>query len=247
MGEAGLPTRILNPVLGRSFTYASPLSYEPTAVGQVTARTLREEYSLDELEQITPFFVGLTRNTGDLPAPSIYNQLLAAAKIRAVYVPWAGRRAIPAKLVRDPAMGNRGIALAQTFSRSGFSFADVAEKAAKSCGIMDTLWRHRGRWYGGWKLGESTLAALKRLTGGRKPGIQLSGGGAIRGPLSALLIKHGYSLVSQRHARADLVVALESNTTAPDAPFITCGSITVDRRELHQDLARRQIEVWLNA
>src|SRR5208337_1306617 len=102
-------------------------------VGQVTARTLREEYGLNELEQSTPFFVGLTRATNDLPAPGIYNQLLAAAGARAVYVPWAGRRAIPAKLVRDPAMGNRGIALAQTFSSSAFSLADVAEKEAKSC------------------------------------------------------------------------------------------------------------------
>ncbi|HEX7286697.1 MAG TPA: type I 3-dehydroquinate dehydratase [Candidatus Angelobacter sp.] len=55
MGREGLPTRIVAPILGRSFTYASPAGQEGTAAGQPDARTLRETYRLDELDRDTRF------------------------------------------------------------------------------------------------------------------------------------------------------------------------------------------------
>jgi 3-dehydroquinate dehydratase type I len=50
MGEQGLPLRIMAPILGRSFTYASPSGYAGTASGQIEARILREVWRLDQLE-----------------------------------------------------------------------------------------------------------------------------------------------------------------------------------------------------
>jgi 3-dehydroquinate dehydratase/shikimate dehydrogenase len=42
MGEEGFPSRLMAPLLGQSFTYASPSGHEGTAPGQPTARTLRQ-------------------------------------------------------------------------------------------------------------------------------------------------------------------------------------------------------------
>jgi 3-dehydroquinate dehydratase type I len=50
MGQEGIPTRIMAPLVGQSFTYASPLGHNGTAAGQPDARFLREIYHLDQLE-----------------------------------------------------------------------------------------------------------------------------------------------------------------------------------------------------
>jgi 3-dehydroquinate dehydratase type I len=54
MGKEGLPLRIMAPILGRSFTYASPADHEGTASGQLDASILREILHLDQLEIKAP-------------------------------------------------------------------------------------------------------------------------------------------------------------------------------------------------
>ncbi len=59
MGEQGLPLRIMAPILGRSFTYASPTGHAGTASGQLQARILREIFRLEQLE-ISPLLASGT-------------------------------------------------------------------------------------------------------------------------------------------------------------------------------------------
>jgi 3-dehydroquinate dehydratase type I len=44
MGELGIPSRVLSPILGAYFTFASPYIGKETAIGQVPVRDLRALY-----------------------------------------------------------------------------------------------------------------------------------------------------------------------------------------------------------
>ena len=79
MGPEGLPTRIMAPILGRSFTYASPAGHAGTASGQPDSRTLREIYRLDELDSNTRFVFD-SGVAGDREPP--------AEGTNAVCIPW---------------------------------------------------------------------------------------------------------------------------------------------------------------
>jgi 3-dehydroquinate dehydratase / shikimate dehydrogenase len=88
MGREGGPTRIIAPVAGRSFTYASPASHEGTAFGQLDARTLREIYRLDQLDATTDFILAFVAEEHAATAAERYNRALAASGVNAVYIPW---------------------------------------------------------------------------------------------------------------------------------------------------------------
>ncbi len=52
MGKEGLSSRIVSPILGRSFTYATPLGHEGTGEGQPDAATLRTQLTTCTYEEI---------------------------------------------------------------------------------------------------------------------------------------------------------------------------------------------------
>jgi 3-dehydroquinate dehydratase/shikimate dehydrogenase len=101
MGREGVPTRIIGPVAGRSFTYASPASHEGTALGQLDARTLREIYRLDQLDADTDFILGFVTEEHAAATAERSNRALAASEINAVYVPWTLAEGNLAKQCRE--------------------------------------------------------------------------------------------------------------------------------------------------
>jgi 3-dehydroquinate dehydratase/shikimate dehydrogenase len=89
MGNGGVPTRIIGPVVGRSFTYAAQDLNRSTADGQLDARTLREVYHLDNLDSETEFILDIVGKGDAVLSAKRFNQALADAGINAVYIPWS--------------------------------------------------------------------------------------------------------------------------------------------------------------
>ncbi|MGZ4828025.1 MAG: type I 3-dehydroquinate dehydratase [Candidatus Angelobacter sp.] len=97
MGKQGLPTRIMAPILGRSFTYASPSGHDATAPGQLDARTLRKNYRLDDLDFNTKFIFTSCESDrrGETPTANIQDEAWAAGHTKAICVPWPDMAALP--------------------------------------------------------------------------------------------------------------------------------------------------------
>jgi 3-dehydroquinate dehydratase type I len=97
MGKRGLPSRIMAPLLGRSFTYASPSGHDATAPGQLDARTLRNNYRLDDLDFNTKFiFTSAESDDRDeTHTANMQSEALAAGRANAICVPWPDLADLP--------------------------------------------------------------------------------------------------------------------------------------------------------
>jgi 3-dehydroquinate dehydratase/shikimate dehydrogenase len=87
MGEEGLMSRVLGPRAGAAFTFASFSDGAETAIGQVTARTLRDLYRVEQLDQATRIF-GVAGNpiTHSL-SPLMQNTAFRKEGVNAVLLP----------------------------------------------------------------------------------------------------------------------------------------------------------------
>jgi 3-dehydroquinate dehydratase/shikimate dehydrogenase len=87
MGEEGLVSRVLGPRAGAAFTFASFSDGSETAPGQVTARTLRDLYRVDQLDQATRIF-GVAGNPIDHSlSPLMHNTAFRKEGVNAVLLP----------------------------------------------------------------------------------------------------------------------------------------------------------------
>jgi 3-dehydroquinate dehydratase/shikimate dehydrogenase len=90
MGEEGLISRVLGPRAGAAFTFASPSDgsgAEPTAPGQVSARTMFDVYRLDQLDQATRIFGVAGNPIAHSLSPLMQNTVFRREVVNAVMLP----------------------------------------------------------------------------------------------------------------------------------------------------------------
>ena len=232
MGPCGLPTRILGPFAGRSFTYASAPFAAATAAGQLDVQTLREIYRLDKASSATAFIAGFPGPATELSDPVEYNKILAKAGAHMIYVPWRGISTIPL-LLFNSALQTRGMAVHHQWASQIFALVDQVDLEAKNAGIIDTLWKHQERWHAGWKLGEAILNSLRTTSA---PAICVSGGDPRqRQAVENLLKSHRYSVVDRSHAEVSIdLTQMEVSYSGKDR-----------RVSLREHAMQRQLECWL--
>lgn len=85
MGQEGLATRIVGPVIGQSFTYAHAASQLATAPGQFDADTLRNTYRIESLDLKTRFLISDYANSPRRIKQ--LNRFLLLNRVNAIYVP----------------------------------------------------------------------------------------------------------------------------------------------------------------
>jgi 3-dehydroquinate dehydratase / shikimate dehydrogenase len=242
MGAAGLPTRVLGPVAGRSFTYAAPCGSHPTAPGQVDAQTLRQLYRLNELAPDDAMLAGFPGSVSELPGENVYNQALTRTRTQAVYIPWPGVGSIPAPMMRRSIVPTRGISLASPFFRSAMALADVVEKNAADAGTVDTLWQSRSKWIAGWKFGETVLAFLETNADSARTVVVMGNDGPRQAALRRLLTKRGWQVIS----RSQDPSVFQIDVSDPLNTSIRCAGINFSADDLCREMVRRQLECWLN-
>jgi 3-dehydroquinate dehydratase/shikimate dehydrogenase len=87
MGEEGILSRVLGPRAGGSFTFASFSEETETAPGQVDARTLREVYRIEQLDQATRIFGVAGNPIAHSLSPLMHNAAFRREVVNAVMLP----------------------------------------------------------------------------------------------------------------------------------------------------------------
>ena len=87
MGEEGIISRVLGLRAGAAFTFASSGGGEETAPGQVTARTLRDLYRVEQLDQATRIFAVAGNPIAHSLSPLMQNTAFRREGVNAVLLP----------------------------------------------------------------------------------------------------------------------------------------------------------------
>jgi 3-dehydroquinate dehydratase/shikimate dehydrogenase len=87
MGEEGLVSRVLGPRAGAVFTFASSGDGAETAPGQPSARTLRELYRIEQLDQATRIFAVVGNPIAHSLSPLMQNTAFRRESVNAVLLP----------------------------------------------------------------------------------------------------------------------------------------------------------------
>jgi 3-dehydroquinate dehydratase/shikimate dehydrogenase len=87
LGEEGIVSRVLGPRAGGAFTFASFSDGAETAPGQVTARTLRDLYRVEHLDQATRIFGVAGNPIAHSLSPLLHNTAFRRESVNAVLLP----------------------------------------------------------------------------------------------------------------------------------------------------------------
>lgn len=87
MGEEGILSRVLGPRAGAAFTFASFSEGAETAPGQVSARTLRELYRVEQLDQATRVFGVAGNPISHSLSPLMHNTAFRRENLNAIMLP----------------------------------------------------------------------------------------------------------------------------------------------------------------
>jgi len=87
MGEEGLVSRVLGLRAGAAFTFASSGENAETAPGQVSARTLRDLYRVEQLDQATRIFGVAGNPISHSLSPLLHNTAFRREAVNAVLLP----------------------------------------------------------------------------------------------------------------------------------------------------------------
>ncbi len=87
MGEQGVVSRILGLRAGSAFTFASPPDGQGTAPGQIAARTLRDLYRVEALDQATRIYGVAGNPVAHSLSPLMQNTAFRRDRVNAVYLP----------------------------------------------------------------------------------------------------------------------------------------------------------------
>jgi len=87
MGEEGIVSRVLGPRAGSAFTFASSGNGVETAPGQISARSLRDLYRVEQLDQATRIFGVAGNPIGNSLSPLMQNTAFRLKGVNSVLLP----------------------------------------------------------------------------------------------------------------------------------------------------------------
>ena len=87
MGEAGIVSRVLSLRAGSAFTFASAHDGAETPPGQITARTLRDLYRIEQLDQATRIYGVAGNPIAHSLSPLMQNSAFHRERLNSVYLP----------------------------------------------------------------------------------------------------------------------------------------------------------------
>jgi 3-dehydroquinate dehydratase/shikimate dehydrogenase len=222
MGEMGFPTRVLSPVFGGIYSYATPMFAEGTAAGQVTARSLRHLYRVEKLAKTAKLYGVIADPVRHSISPAVHNRAFQSRRLDAVYLPF----------LVSPAHLRDFFVMADKLPLSGFSvtiphkqkiirYLDIVDPLAKRIGAVNTVWRKAGKWRGANTDTAGITGPLSKMVKLSKASVLIVGnGGAARGACFAL---------SEAGAKISLV---GRNADRVRALCKICGAESLSREQL---------------
>jgi 3-dehydroquinate dehydratase/shikimate dehydrogenase len=182
MGPHGIATRVLAGRFGSAWTYAGAFE----GIGQLSARTMVEDYHFRTLSESTEVYGLIGGAVSHSVSPAMHNAAFRSLRIDAVYLP------LPSPSVDDVmafgrAIGLKGASVTIPHKVALFDRVDEVYAVARRIGAINTVRVVDGRWLGGNTDASGFLETLQ----GRVPirGLRasvLGAGGAARAVVVAL-------------------------------------------------------------
>jgi 3-dehydroquinate dehydratase/shikimate dehydrogenase len=214
MGEHGMVTRVLPSRFGSMWSYAGALD----GVGQLTPRTLVDEFQFRQRGPETAIYGIAGSPVGHSVSPAMHNAAFRAAGLDAVYLP------LPAASAEDfmafaRAFDVKGASVTIPYKVAVFPHIDEPSDLARRIGAINAIKRDDDRW-----LGENTdahgfLEPLDKMTLDGARASLLGAGGAARGVAIALASRGARVTVHARNEqRAAEVASLASGAVGTWPP-----------------------------
>jgi 3-dehydroquinate dehydratase/shikimate dehydrogenase len=138
MGEEGLVSRVLGPRAGGAFTFAASDDGAETAPGQPTARTLRDLYRVEHLDQATRIFGVAGNPIAHSLSPLMHNTAFRRENVNAVMLPLKTRALDDLlTLARELPLG--GVAITMPLKQEVLPFLANMDPLTARIGACNTL------------------------------------------------------------------------------------------------------------
>jgi 3-dehydroquinate dehydratase/shikimate dehydrogenase len=203
MSEIGLASRILVAPFASLFTYASPMTENGTAPGQISAKLMRGLYRSEKLTKQTHLYGVIASPVAHSKSPLIHNRAFHARRIDAVYLPFlVPPLQLPDWMKFAAKMPVHGFSVTIPHKQRILNHLDIVGPLAKRIGAVNTVWRKAGKWRGANTDAEGVLKPLSRHLRLARSSILIAGyGGAARAAAIALSDAAAHITVTGRNTK----------------------------------------------
>ena len=203
MGEQGIISRVLGVRAGSQFTFAAATVGEETAPGQIAARTLRETYRIEQVDNATRVYGVAGDPVAHSLSPLLMNTAFRREAINAVYL------SLHAKTIKDLIACARdiplhGISVTMPYKEEIIKHLDNTDPVTAKIGACNTVIRSQdGKLYG---FNTDVFGVLRpleaRMAIKDAPILVLGAGGAARAAVFGLRERGANVYVMNRTASA---------------------------------------------
>ena len=185
MGKYGLASRILYRKLGSMLTFCS--SYDPQAVGMLSAKAMKELYQADQVDDKTSVFGVIGDPVGKSVSPAIHNLGFQAKGQNAIYVPF-NVDDVRAFFVLADLLKIKGFSVTVPHKVHVLPYLGKTSREVRRIGSCNTVVRQDKTWCGSNTDYYGFLELIKRPleTGQIKNALVLGAGGGARAIVWAL-------------------------------------------------------------
>ncbi|KAA6459018.1 shikimate dehydrogenase [Acidobacteria bacterium AB60] len=232
MGEEGIVSRVLGPLSGSAFTFASSQEGAETAPGQVTGQTLRTLYRADKLNSETLVFGVAGNPIAHSLSPLLHNSAFRREHINAVLLPLKVRT-LADFLNLALELPLSGAAITMPLKREILPHLDQIDPLTRQIGACNTLRITVDRKIFGFNTDvEGVVRPLEKRIPLRGAKIAVIGaGGAARAAVFGLVQKGAEVLVVNRTHESALALAKAAGAAAVK----------------HEYLARNRVDILINS
>lgn len=148
MGEQGVISRVLAVRAGSQFTFASVTQGEETAPGQITARTLRETYRIEQVDAATKVYGVAGDPIAHSLSPAMLNTAFRRENVNAVYIALHARSFKDLQdCIRDIPI--HGLSITMPYKEEMVKHLDKSDALTAKIGACNTVVRSQeGKLYG---------------------------------------------------------------------------------------------------
>jgi shikimate dehydrogenase/3-dehydroquinate dehydratase type I len=164
MGEYGPLSRIMAPLVGAEFTFASLSDELQSAPGQIPAAELIDRYRFREISPSTSLFALLGDPVSHSPGPRVNNELFRQLGLDALFVPIRLTGGECQRFLRDCTfLPFKGMAVTMPHKERMVSLVDRLTPEAAAAGAVNTLRRCGNEWVGSNTDGRGALDAIEEV------------------------------------------------------------------------------------
>lgn len=244
MGETGVISRVLSLRAGSAFTFASAPDGAETAPGQMTARTLKELYRIDQLDQATRIYGVAGNPIAHSLSPLMQNCAFHRERINAVYLPLK-TESIDDLLTLARQLPLSGLSVTMPLKQQVLPHLANVDPLTARLGACNTIRTGAdGNLYGFNTDVAGIIRPLeKRMSLRNARVLVLGAGGAARAAVWGLLEKGAQVAVWSRKESSAQELAASTKTGSKQVPVSHNAAASITRPEI----AATQFDVIINA